>query len=178
MKKHCRAPVVIVDLIYAASPSAHIRTAANARAGSSAQLHGRRGDSDRSGTPAPEQSHPWPPARNSSRHLLDRPQIWLLFGAVETASAAARPVHGNCLTSQASRRIEWSKIQTPPDEVVVPYDTLAPPPKDLDAMKALLDKLVVLKLNGGLGTTMGRRGRRGDPRRRTLDAPPVGAPPG
>jgi hypothetical protein len=29
---------------------------------------------------------------------------------------------------------------------------------DLDAMKALLDKLVVLKLNGGLGTTMGCTG--------------------
>ncbi|KAE8768558.1 putative LRR receptor-like serine/threonine-protein kinase MRH1 [Hordeum vulgare] len=49
---------------------------------------------------------------------------------------------------------------------------------DLDAMKALLDKLVVLKLNGGLGTTMGRRGCRGDPLRRTLDAPPTGAPDG
>jgi UTP--glucose-1-phosphate uridylyltransferase len=29
---------------------------------------------------------------------------------------------------------------------------------DLDATKALLDKLVVLKLNGGLGTTMGCTG--------------------
>ncbi|VAI20940.1 unnamed protein product [Triticum turgidum subsp. durum] len=60
--------------------------------------------------------------------------------------------------SGEAEQIEWSKIQTPTDEVVVPYDTLAPPPEDLDAMKALLDKLVVLKLNGGLGTTMGCTG--------------------
>ncbi|VAI35741.1 unnamed protein product [Triticum turgidum subsp. durum] len=61
-------------------------------------------------------------------------------------------------SSGEAEQIEWSKIQTPTDEVVVPYDTLAPPPEDLDAMKALLDKLVVLKLNGGLGTTMGCTG--------------------
>ncbi|KAI8540954.1 hypothetical protein RHMOL_Rhmol08G0025000 [Rhododendron molle] len=54
--------------------------------------------------------------------------------------------------------IEWSKIQTPTDEVVVPYDSLAPTPEDPVETKKLLDKLVVLKLNGGLGTTMGCTG--------------------
>uniref|UniRef100_R7W4S6 UTP--glucose-1-phosphate uridylyltransferase n=1 Tax=Aegilops tauschii TaxID=37682 RepID=R7W4S6_AEGTA len=67
-------------------------------------------------------------------------------------------VLGGVSCSGEAEQIEWSKIQTPTDEVVVPYDTLAPPPEDLDAMKALLDKLVVLKLNGGLGTTMGCTG--------------------
>ncbi|KAG9442532.1 hypothetical protein H6P81_018386 [Aristolochia fimbriata] len=57
-----------------------------------------------------------------------------------------------------AQQIEWSKIQTPTDEVVVPYDSIAPPPEDLTEMKKLLDKLVVLKLNGGLGTTMGCTG--------------------
>jgi len=57
-----------------------------------------------------------------------------------------------------AEQIEWSKIQTPTDEVVVPYDTLAPAPGDLEATKKLLNKLVVLKLNGGLGTTMGCTG--------------------
>ncbi|XP_037417127.1 UTP--glucose-1-phosphate uridylyltransferase-like [Triticum dicoccoides] len=57
--------------------------------------------------------------------------------------------------SGEAEQIEWSKIQTPTDKVVVPYDTLAPPPEYLDAMKALLDKLVVLKLNGVHSTTMG-----------------------
>ncbi|KAJ6846316.1 UTP--glucose-1-phosphate uridylyltransferase [Iris pallida] len=60
--------------------------------------------------------------------------------------------------SGEEEHIEWSKIQTPTDEVVVPYDTLAPAPEDLAETKKLLDKLVVLKLNGGLGTTMGCTG--------------------
>ncbi|KAM7523902.1 hypothetical protein LguiA_013804 [Lonicera macranthoides] len=57
-----------------------------------------------------------------------------------------------------AQHIEWSKIQTPTDEVVVPYDSLAPVPEDSTETKKLLDKLVVLKLNGGLGTTMGCTG--------------------
>ncbi|KAA3474534.1 UTP--glucose-1-phosphate uridylyltransferase [Gossypium australe] len=88
--------------------------------------------------------------------------------------------------SGEAQHIEWSKIQTPTDEVVVPYDTLSPSPdgNDLNLIlypvkskylldsidlslyliadpaetKKLLDKLVVLKLNGGLGTTMGCTG--------------------
>ncbi|CAL9115388.1 unnamed protein product, partial [Musa textilis] len=60
--------------------------------------------------------------------------------------------------SGEAEQIEWSKIQTPTDEVVVPYDTLASPPEDIEATKTLLNKLAVLKLNGGLGTTMGCTG--------------------
>ncbi|XP_039031061.1 UTP--glucose-1-phosphate uridylyltransferase-like [Hibiscus syriacus] len=60
--------------------------------------------------------------------------------------------------SGEAQHVEWSKIQTPTDEVVVPYDTLAPIPEDPAETKKLLDKLVVLKLNGGLGTTMGCTG--------------------
>ncbi|KAK7820780.1 utp--glucose-1-phosphate uridylyltransferase [Quercus suber] len=57
-----------------------------------------------------------------------------------------------------AQHVDWSKIQTPTDEVVVPYDTLKPAPHDPAETKKLLDKLVVLKLNGGLGTTMGCTG--------------------
>ncbi|KAJ6735308.1 hypothetical protein OIU79_002383 [Salix purpurea] len=60
--------------------------------------------------------------------------------------------------SGEAQQVEWSKIQTPTDEVVVPYDTLAPTPEDPEQTRKLLDKLVVLKLNGGLGTTMGCTG--------------------
>ncbi|KAL7192716.1 hypothetical protein ACSBR2_024518 [Camellia fascicularis] len=60
--------------------------------------------------------------------------------------------------SGEAQQVEWSKIQTPTDEVVVPYDSLAPTPEDPDETRRLLDKLVVLKLNGGLGTTMGCTG--------------------
>ncbi|WCJ25142.1 UTP--glucose-1-phosphate uridylyltransferase [Euphorbia peplus] len=60
--------------------------------------------------------------------------------------------------SGEAEHVEWSKIQTPTDEIVVPYDTLAPLPEGAEETKKLLDKLVVLKLNGGLGTTMGCTG--------------------
>ncbi|KAF5737709.1 hypothetical protein HS088_TW13G00598 [Tripterygium wilfordii] len=60
--------------------------------------------------------------------------------------------------SGEAQHVEWSKIQTPTDKVVVPYDSLAPTPDDPAETKKLLDKLVVLKLNGGLGTTMGCTG--------------------
>ncbi|XP_057433258.1 UTP--glucose-1-phosphate uridylyltransferase-like [Lotus japonicus] len=60
--------------------------------------------------------------------------------------------------SGEAQHVEWSKIQTPNDEVVVPYDSLVPTPEDSSQVKNLLDKLVVLKLNGGLGTTMGCTG--------------------
>ncbi|KAK6927807.1 UDPGP family [Dillenia turbinata] len=63
-----------------------------------------------------------------------------------------------CEKSGEAQHVEWSKIKTPTDEVVVPYDTLAPAPQDPAVTKKLLDKLVVLKLNGGLGTTMGCTG--------------------
>ncbi|KAM0057393.1 putative UTP--glucose-1-phosphate uridylyltransferase [Helianthus debilis subsp. tardiflorus] len=60
--------------------------------------------------------------------------------------------------SGEAEHVEWSKIQTPTDKIVVPYDTLSAVPEDAAETKSLLDKLVVLKLNGGLGTTMGCTG--------------------
>eukprot|EP00252_Welwitschia_mirabilis_P005213 TRINITY_DN156_c0_g1_i1.p1 TRINITY_DN156_c0_g1~~TRINITY_DN156_c0_g1_i1.p1 ORF type:complete len:472 (+),score=97.32 TRINITY_DN156_c0_g1_i1:184-1599(+) len=53
-------------------------------------------------------------------------------------------------------KIEWEKIQTPTDDIVVPYESLASVGEG--ETKDLLNKLVVLKLNGGLGTTMGCTG--------------------
>ncbi|KAL1211479.1 UTP--glucose-1-phosphate uridylyltransferase 2 [Cardamine amara subsp. amara] len=60
--------------------------------------------------------------------------------------------------SGEAQHIEWSKIQTPTDEIVVPYDKMVAVSEDVSETKNLLDKLVVLKLNGGLGTTMGCTG--------------------
>jgi UTP--glucose-1-phosphate uridylyltransferase len=60
--------------------------------------------------------------------------------------------------SVGAEQIDWSKIQTPSDELLLPYETLPPSPQDAEEIKKLLDKLVVLKLNGGLGTTMGCTG--------------------
>ncbi|CAK9873615.1 unnamed protein product [Sphagnum jensenii] len=57
-----------------------------------------------------------------------------------------------------SEGIQWEKIKPPTDEVVVPYDKLTAFSDDPARIKSLLDKLAVLKLNGGLGTTMGCTG--------------------
>ncbi|BGP18750.1 UTP-glucose-1-phosphate uridylyltransferase [Rhodosporidiobolus nylandii] len=48
------------------------------------------------------------------------------------------------------QKIDWEKIEPPTKEQIVPYADL---PETTDP--SLLDKLAVLKLNGGLGTTMG-----------------------
>lgn len=54
---------------------------------------------------------------------------------------------------QRGQVIDWNLIKPPPKGMIIPYSELAPTP---DAEKgSYLDKLVVLKLNGGLGTTMG-----------------------
>ncbi|CAG7832057.1 unnamed protein product [Allacma fusca] len=52
--------------------------------------------------------------------------------------------------------IDWSKIQKLPDGSVRDYKTLQSPQSS--AITAMLSKLVVVKLNGGLGTSMGCRG--------------------
>jgi UTP--glucose-1-phosphate uridylyltransferase len=57
-----------------------------------------------------------------------------------------------------SEAIQWEKIKPPTDEVVVPYDKMSEFSDDPIKIKSLLDKLAVLKLNGGLGTTMGCTG--------------------
>lgn len=46
---------------------------------------------------------------------------------------------------------DWDRIKSPAEDQIVPYDTLSAP-KD----QANLNKLAVLKVNGGLGTSMGK----------------------
>jgi len=54
------------------------------------------------------------------------------------------------------RVIDWGKIKPPPADMVVNYGNIPNCPDD--RMQELGKKLVVLKLNGGLGTTMGCTG--------------------
>lgn len=57
------------------------------------------------------------------------------------------------------QKIEWSKVKNAPDEVLIPYKQLqSQASTDLQNRKDLLKKLVVVKLNGGLGTSMGCKG--------------------
>eukprot|EP01135_Chromosphaera_perkinsii_P005021 Nk52_evm19s310 gene=Nk52_evmTU19s310 len=57
---------------------------------------------------------------------------------------------------ESGEKIDWEKINPPPADRIKAYAEL--PTMSKDAIKAALDKLVVLKLNGGLGTTMGCTG--------------------
>ncbi|KAI1896905.1 hypothetical protein AGOR_G00099680 [Albula goreensis] len=53
--------------------------------------------------------------------------------------------------------VDWAKIQRPPEESIQPYEKIKA--KGLpDNVADSLNKLVVVKLNGGLGTSMGCKG--------------------
>jgi len=51
----------------------------------------------------------------------------------------------------------WDKIERLPQDAILPYSTLTQPGDD-KTLSAMLDQLVVIKLNGGLGTSMGCSG--------------------
>ncbi|KAK9498606.1 hypothetical protein O3M35_003200 [Rhynocoris fuscipes] len=52
--------------------------------------------------------------------------------------------------------VDWNKIQKLPEGAVLDYGTLSRP--SLEVAKSMLEKLIVVKLNGGLGTSMGCHG--------------------
>lgn len=56
-------------------------------------------------------------------------------------------------TKDSKSKIDWSKIKSLSDEKIIPYSKLTE--ASPSGTKDLLDKLCVLKLNGGLGTSMG-----------------------
>ncbi|KAI9193194.1 UTP--glucose-1-phosphate uridylyltransferase-domain-containing protein [Polychytrium aggregatum] len=55
--------------------------------------------------------------------------------------------------SARHEKLNWSKVKSPVPEQIVPYGQL--PEMPLESKTENLSKLAVLKLNGGLGTTMG-----------------------
>merc|ERR1719458_681742 len=61
------------------------------------------------------------------------------------------------LSGEAKTGIDWAKIERLPEGSIIPYKSLDCP-NDKAKIKMMLDKLVVVKLNGGLGTSMGCRG--------------------
>lgn len=54
---------------------------------------------------------------------------------------------------QTETAVSWDKIRSPGANQIKSYSDLVTPPADVS--KVQLEKLAVLKLNGGLGTTMG-----------------------
>ncbi|KAI5170967.1 UTP--glucose-1-phosphate uridylyltransferase [Nematocida sp. LUAm3] len=55
-----------------------------------------------------------------------------------------------------SEKIDWEKISPPPEETIIDYAVASPPTPE--EIPDILNRLAVLKLNGGLGTTMGCTG--------------------
>lgn len=53
-------------------------------------------------------------------------------------------------------KIKWEDINPPSEEKIIHYDTLEEPEKK--NKKEIINKISILKLNGGLGTTMGLTG--------------------
>ena len=60
--------------------------------------------------------------------------------------------------AKQERSVKWSNVKPPSAERLIQYETLEDVPDDVELNHALLDRVVVCKLNGGLGTTMGCRG--------------------
>lgn len=58
--------------------------------------------------------------------------------------------------SASGPAVDWEKIRPPPKDAVLPYEDLSE--FDNSKVREYLDKLVVVKLNGGLGTSMGCKG--------------------
>jgi len=58
--------------------------------------------------------------------------------------------------AERALKIDWSKISPPPEGMIVPHAELSERTSDFDS--AAVAKLAVLKLNGGLGTSMGCTG--------------------
>jgi len=53
--------------------------------------------------------------------------------------------------------VHWERIEKLPQNAILPYSSLQIP-ETKEAIKSMLDNLVVIKLNGGLGTSMGCSG--------------------
>ncbi|EFJ24299.1 hypothetical protein SELMODRAFT_174313 [Selaginella moellendorffii] len=98
-------------------------------------------------------------ATEAPAKIIDK--IWMELGTLDQISESEKKGFVSLVQrylSDKGEQIKWEKIQPPTNKDVVPYEDLEPAPSDPAATKALLDKLVVLKLNGGLGTTMGCTG--------------------
>lgn len=59
--------------------------------------------------------------------------------------------------STASGALNWEKIEPPSSDLLKPYTALPEPAND-DETRHLLRRVAVLRLNGGLGTSMGCSG--------------------
>ena len=78
-----------------------------------------------------------------TRYLAERAQNQDLW--------ASTLIRFHRITQTMTWTSDWDRIKSPAEDQIVPYSQL-PKPKDTKN----LDKLAVLKVNGGLGTSMGQ----------------------
>nr|ADE62529.1 UDP-glucose pyrophosphorylase [Gracilariopsis lemaneiformis]ANG56391.1 UDP-glucose pyrophosphorylase [Gracilariopsis lemaneiformis] len=75
----------------------------------------------------------------------------------DSETAGFVELYGRYLNERSKKaEIKWDLIEQPSENMLQKYDTLEKPSDD--QMSSLLSKLAVLKLNGGLGTSMGCKG--------------------
>ncbi|XP_028112333.1 UTP--glucose-1-phosphate uridylyltransferase-like isoform X2 [Camellia sinensis] len=88
--------------------------------------------------------------------LLEQKRFAAALGATKRDEQLSHPMTD---TGDVSENIKQSKTSIGNNEIfVIPYESLGLTSDDPLETKELLDKLVVLKLNGGLGTKMGFNG--------------------
>merc|ERR1712179_879861 len=75
---------------------------------------------------------------------------------VEQNMDGFKRLFGKFITSKGPS-VQWERIEKLPHDAIAPYSELKLPESSA-AIRAMLDKLVVIKLNGGLGTSMGCSG--------------------
>merc|ERR1711909_202818 len=75
---------------------------------------------------------------------------------VEQNMDGFKRLFGKFITSKGPS-VQWERIEKLPHDAIAPYSELKLPESSA-AIRAMLDQLVVIKLNGGLGTSMGCSG--------------------
>ncbi|KZP34176.1 UTP-glucose-1-phosphate uridylyltransferase [Athelia psychrophila] len=92
--------------------------------------------------------------RNDLSHLVGTVDDAATKKAFDTEMQSFFYLFTRYLTERAkSQDLDWDRIKSPAEDQIIAYDTL-PKPKD----HSNLGKLAVLKVNGGLGTSMGMTG--------------------
>jgi len=99
-------------------------------------------------------------AQQSLAHEMDK----LLLTSPASASTATMRTEFdgfrklfNKFIHETGPSVHWERIEKLPQNAIVPYTELATPATP-DSIREMLDQMVVIKLNGGLGTSMGCSG--------------------
>jgi UTP--glucose-1-phosphate uridylyltransferase len=75
----------------------------------------------------------------------------------DTASEFGR-LFSRFIKQTKKNALDWSKLSPPGKDLVLEHSSLEPCPDDSGLHNELLNKVAIVKLNGGLGTSMGCKG--------------------